>query len=83
MKQAYTPIACELYDQLELAAMRGREVCFELMAEGGSRTLTGVIADIWAKDGVEYLRLRSGESFRLDEMLAVDGEGVGACGVGH
>ena len=36
MAKPYTPIACGLYDQLEIAAMRKKSCRFEFSQEGGA-----------------------------------------------
>lgn len=72
-KTTYTPLACHLYDELEIAAMRKRAVELVVMAEESESTLTTVIADLWARDGVEYMKLADGTVYRLDQIRSFDG----------
>lgn len=70
----YTPIACHVYDALEVAAMRRRQVTLTIASETGDATITDIILDLWARDGVEYIKLGDGSVFRLDDLRAVDGQ---------
>lgn len=72
-KSTYTPIACHLYDELEIAAMRKRAVELVVMTEETESTLTAVIVDLWARDGVEYMKLGDGTIYRLDQIRSFDG----------
>ncbi|MDP5171586.1 MAG: Rho-binding antiterminator [Bacteroidia bacterium] len=69
-QSSYLPIACHLYDELEIAAMRGRKVNFVLRQDG--RSISDAVVDLWAKDGIEYLKLRGGDVFRLDQIASFD-----------
>ena len=71
--KSYTPIACHLYDELEIAAMRRQDVVLDLQTESGRETLTDKIVDLWARDGVEYMKLASGKVFRLDHIFSMNG----------
>lgn len=75
-KTPYTPIACHLYDELEIAAMRKREVELVLTTEAGKSTVSAIIADLWARDGVEYMKLADGTTLRLDQICSVDGQAL-------
>jgi Rho-binding antiterminator len=71
----YTPIACGLYDLLEIWAMRKQSLQLQLQGPDQSlQEVTGVLVDLWAENGIEYARLESGLQFRLDELVAIDGE---------
>ena len=76
MPRPYTPIDCGLHDELQLLVMRGREVEVSVRTEGPDappRTVCARLTDVFARDGVEYLRLATGEDVRLDDLVAVDG----------
>lgn len=74
MDRPYRPINCEFHDLLEsLATLRSPARIEHLDASGAPQALTGVITDVFAQGGVEYLTLQSGESLRLDRLLTVNG----------
>lgn len=72
-KSTYTPIACHLYDELEIAAMRKKAVELVILADNEESTQTAVIVDLWARDGVEYMKLADGSVYRLDQIRSFDG----------
>lgn len=72
-KSTYIPIACHLYDELEIVAMRKRAVELVILIENEESTQTAVIVDLWARDGVEYMKLADGDTYRLDQIRSFDG----------
>lgn len=73
----YIPISCSLHDELEAAATL-RQMCDVVYGTGGDKTETnGVIDDLYARDGVEYLRLDSGLEIRLDHLIRLNGKDFG------
>lgn len=74
MNKEYKPIACGLHDELELRALRKNKVELSFRGESNSiQTITCVIADIFSKDKVEYLKTDEGFIIRLDDILELDG----------
>jgi Rho-binding antiterminator len=73
MGEEYRPIACPLHDRLEEAATLRRVVRIEYRAECAVEIMDDVIADISARQGVEYLTTRRGCTIRLDQLVSVDG----------
>jgi transcriptional antiterminator Rof (Rho-off) len=74
MTADYQPISCALHDRLEAAAVRRRPVDLRVRTpEGRERELRGVIEDVFAENGEEFVRLRGTEPVRLDRILAFDG----------
>ena len=73
----YIPISCSLHDELESAATL-RQKC-EILYQDRSDTckVVGVIADLYARDGVEYLRLDSGLEIRLDQLVRLNDKDFG------
>lgn len=70
----YRPIACSLHDELQLRAMRRSTCSVEWSDESGApRSIRGVVVDVFARDGVEYLKLDDGLEIRLDRLARVDG----------
>ena len=75
MDQPYEPISCSTHDEfLALASLRRRCELTVLLADGGEQTVGGVIADVYTRDGAEYLQLRDGPTFRLDRIRALNGK---------
>lgn len=73
-KTDYRPINCEFYDTLELMALYQRTCTLEIRQEDGQKTVVkGIIHTLQAANGVEYLELTDGRTFRLDEVLALNG----------
>lgn len=74
--QPYRPISCAFYDELEArATTRQRcDVVYQNPAEPAPTTVAGVIADLYLRDKVEFMRLASGEEIRLDWLVSVDGK---------
>ncbi|MEM1125350.1 MAG: hypothetical protein AAGI71_01770 [Bacteroidota bacterium] len=70
----YIPIACSFYDELELRAMRGRQVKVTyLTADGLSTTRVARILDVFARGQEEFIRLEPDEEIRLDRLMSIDG----------
>lgn len=70
----YRSINCSFYDELEARATLGQPCVLVYRTEADSPPVTyqSVIADLFSKDKVEYLRLADGFELRLDALLAVD-----------
>ncbi|WNJ19215.1 hypothetical protein [Pontibacter sp. G13] len=78
----YQAISCNIYDELEIRAMRRKsvDILFE-DHDGKEQHLTQVkIADLQAVQGVEYLLTDTDVKIRLDQLRIVDGIMVsGSC----
>ncbi len=69
----YTPIACEFHDRLESWAIR-RQPVDVIWADGDTeRRATSGIADVFARDGADWVRLGTGDVFRADALVSVNG----------
>ena len=44
-----------------------------LNTDGELRMINGVIRDVYARGGVEFLALSSGDTLRLDQLVSVNG----------
>ena len=64
----YQPIACSLYDYLELLIMKKQRVHLIFKDD----KIETRLLDIFTKEGVEYTNLESGETIRLDTILKID-----------
>jgi Rho-binding antiterminator len=70
----YQPINCEFHDVIEACATLQKPTTILVKnTDGIHRAIHGIIADVFARDGVEYLKMQSNELIRLDELLVVDG----------
>lgn len=74
MNREYKPIACGLHDELELRALRKSKVIISYKDENNNVNLLDcVIADVFSKDNVEYLKTDKGFLIRLDDIIELDG----------
>ncbi len=74
---SYRPVNCEFHDVMESCATLRKPVAIEVKSANRSRRIIHtIIADVFARDGVEYLKTQSEELIRLDELLAVDGHEI-------
>lgn len=69
----YRPIACGFHDRLEDWAVRRTPV--ELAWHDGDETrrTRAVIADVYARNGADWIRLDTGDVIRLDRLIEVGG----------
>jgi len=75
MDQPYQPIACDIHDAfLAQASLRRHCELTVRQPDGSSAIVSGVIVDVYTREGAEYLQLRGGPTFRLDHILALDGK---------
>jgi len=73
--ESYRPINCEFHDVLEATATRRSVAAIRFVDEHGSeQERSARIANLYARDGAEYLELDSGERIRLDRLLTIDGQ---------
>jgi Rho-binding antiterminator len=73
----YQPVNCEFHDVIEACATLRKPVT--ILAEntnGTHRTIHVIISDVFARNGVEYLKTQCEELIRLDKLLAVDGHAI-------
>lgn len=73
MNKDYKPIACGLYDELELRALRKSWISLVYNDKNnGLKTIECIIVDLFSKDEVEYLKTDMGIVIRLDDLVEVD-----------
>jgi Rho-binding antiterminator len=77
MTDDYTPIACAFHDRLEDAAVRQRPVRLVWRDPQGERTAETTVADVFAKEGADWVRLGTGETVRADRLVSLDGHALG------
>ena len=69
----YLPISCDFHDLLESFAMACKPAQIRFRDEEGVvQRRSATIADVFARDEAEYLAMSTGETVRLDRLLAVD-----------
>jgi Rho-binding antiterminator len=72
--EKYVPINCDFYDELEALATTGKRVRV-IYQDNASRVETqGTIRDLFTKESVEYAKLDTGVTFRLDKLIEIDGK---------
>jgi Rho-binding antiterminator len=75
----YRPIDCDLHDLLEASATTRETVRVRFLdAEGQQQQRSTRIVDVYSRNGAEYLSLKTGETVRLDRLVAIDSESAGA-----
>ena len=68
----YKPIDCSVHDRLEHFAVRRTPVHVRYQSSDGvEHHRDGCIADLYAREGAEYLRLADGKEIRLDHLREV------------
>ncbi len=74
MEKEYKPIACELYDELELRALRKKIIKLTFQNDrNDNEIIECIIADLFSKDKIEFLKTNDGRIIRLDDILELDG----------
>jgi Rho-binding antiterminator len=74
---SYQPVNCEFHDVIEACATLRKQVAILVEnTDGTHRAIQAIISDVFARDGVEYLKTHCEELIRLDELLAVDGHEI-------
>jgi Rho-binding antiterminator len=77
MMSHYQPVNCEFHDVIEACATLRKPVSIVAEnADGAHRAIHAIISDVFARDGVEYLKTQCEELIRLDKLLAVDGHEI-------
>lgn len=73
-EERYEPVSCDYHDQLEAAAVTKKNVELEFEAQGVTQRQRGRIADVYADDGAEFVKLEAdgGASvrIRLDQITS-------------
>lgn len=73
MDHAYFPVSCDLHDFLEAAATTRASVQVQFRdAHGIPQHRSTRIVDVFSRSGAEYLSIGTGETVRLDRLIAVD-----------
>ena len=71
---AYVPINCDFHSLLEDHATTRKPVLVSWLDEQGRPQDSRLsLVDVYSRAGEEFLRAASGETIRLDRLLAVDG----------
>ncbi|MBU8976031.1 hypothetical protein JI752_007720 [Lysobacter sp. MMG2] len=79
--QSYRPINCEFHDLLEDLATARRLTRVAYLDDAGTmRRGDGVITDVYARQGEEFLSMDSGETIRLDRLVEVHGQTLASFG---
>jgi Rho-binding antiterminator len=70
----YQPISCTFHDLLEAHATARKLVQIRFRdGDGAVQARSAVITDLFAREGVEYLSMSTGETLRLDQLIDIDG----------
>ncbi|MDY0081644.1 MAG: hypothetical protein RBR74_00545 [Ignavibacteriaceae bacterium] len=73
MNKEYKPIACGLYDELELRALRKQKINILFSNDKNeNESINCVITDLFSKDKTEYLKTDNDRIIRLDNIIEMD-----------
>jgi len=70
----YIPISCSLHDELEAAATLRKPCEVVYRVDGVEQVVTGCIADLYAREGVEFMLLDNKKEIRLDYLTRFNGK---------
>ncbi len=75
----YTPIDCDFHDELESASTLGKMVTVVVVNEKGQQqTISDIIIDLGhgidSEGRAEFMTLKSGQRFRFDRIVSIDGK---------
>jgi Rho-binding antiterminator len=73
---AYTPIACSFHDRLESWAVRRETVSVAWRDGDTEHASETTIADVFARDGADWVRLGTGAEIRADRLVSVGGVAI-------
>ncbi len=73
MNKEYKPLACGLYDELELRALRKQKVTLTFLNDNGeTEIIECIISDLFSKDKTEFLKTTGEKIIRLDDIVELD-----------
>ena len=74
---SYTPVSCDFQDELEAIATLHQTCRIVYHSEAGAtREIEGKIADIYASNHADYVKLTDDTIIRLDQIISVDDKRV-------
>ena len=77
----YNLVSCDFHDRLEeLATLR--QACLIVYSNSAEESVEvhGLIVDVFAFDGADFLKLKDGTQIRLDKIISIDGQLVSTYG---
>ncbi|PSB21312.1 hypothetical protein C7B65_05120 [Phormidesmis priestleyi ULC007] len=77
---AYTPVSCDFHDELEAIATL-RQTCRITYRTEANVTdeIEGRIADVYAANYADYVKLEDGTVIRLDHIILMNDQQVSFC----
>ncbi|MEX2467031.1 MAG: hypothetical protein WD995_08970 [Gemmatimonadota bacterium] len=70
---SYEPIDCGVHDRLEAFAVTRTQCRIEYATPAGEeRVANGLIVNVFARDGAEYIQLDDRTEIRLDRLRSVE-----------
>lgn len=77
---SYTPVSCDFHDELEAIATLRQTCRIVYRTEANATTeIEGQIADVYAANHADYVKLKDGTIIRLDQMILVNDKQVSFC----
>ncbi|GAB6071440.1 hypothetical protein JCM30760_25370 [Thiomicrorhabdus hydrogeniphila] len=66
-------ISCSIYDQLEIASMHQQLVRLVFSAQKSEPfSVEGVIDNLFAKESKEYVSIKGGKTYCLDQLMSIE-----------
>ncbi len=66
------PISCQLYDQLERAAIEKKAVRLKFDSSASHSEFEGVITDLFSRKGREFLKAKNGQEWPLSGLISIE-----------
>jgi len=71
----YTPVSCDFHDEVEAIATLKQEAHIVYRDDTDAKAeVSGLIVDVYAKDGADYLKLENEQVIRMDRVESVNGK---------
>jgi Rho-binding antiterminator len=75
MRDKYIPVSCDFHDELTTLATLSEPVkIFVFNEEGTLDSITGIIEDVYTRNGEEFLLVNNNKPVRLDKIITLNGK---------
>ena len=73
MNDAYKPVACAFYDQLEYLAMKKQIILIDYTDHNGEHSFPAIIKDLITRKKEEFIVTTNNIEIRLDKITSING----------
>ncbi len=75
MKTPYRPVSCDFHDELLALVTRKEKVKVVIFNNKGTLdSISGLIVDVYTKNGEEFLQIENQKPIRLDKIITYNGK---------